>query len=75
MTDILGNPLNMQYELLLPEIILAITALAVVFVDAFKREFNVGYRALPLLSLLGLAGAVELGGEGGLAVGGEEAGN
>ncbi|MCB9484414.1 MAG: NADH:ubiquinone oxidoreductase subunit 2, partial [Dehalococcoidia bacterium] len=57
MTDILGNPLNMQYELLLPEIILAITALAVVFVDAFKREFNVGYRALPLLSLLGLAGA------------------
>ena len=38
MTDILGNPLNMQYELLLPEIILAITALLVVFVDAFKRE-------------------------------------
>ncbi len=57
MTDILGNPLNMQYELLLPEIILAVTALAVVFVDAFKREFNVGYRALPLISLLGLAGA------------------
>ncbi|MCK9494624.1 MAG: NADH-quinone oxidoreductase subunit N [Dehalococcoidia bacterium] len=57
MTDILGNPLNMQYELLLPEIILALTALAVVFVDAFKREFNVGYRALPFLSLIGLGGA------------------
>lgn len=57
MTDILGNPLDMRYELLLPEIIIAITALAVVFLDAFKREFNVGYRALPLLSLLGLAGA------------------
>lgn len=57
MTDILGNPLNMQYELLLPEIILALTALAVVFVDAFKREFNAGYRVLPFISLLGLAGA------------------
>ncbi|MQC17432.1 MAG: NADH-quinone oxidoreductase subunit N, partial [Chloroflexi bacterium] len=57
MTDILGNTLNMRYELLLPEIILAVTALAVVFVDAFKREFKVGYRALPLLSLLGLGAA------------------
>ncbi|MDA0815343.1 MAG: NADH-quinone oxidoreductase subunit N [Chloroflexi bacterium] len=57
MTDILGNTLNMQYELLLPEIILAVTALAVVFIDAFKREFNVGYRALPLVSLLGLVAA------------------
>ena len=57
MTDILGNPLNMQYELLLPEIILGITALLVIFVDAFRRELKVGYRALPLISLLGLGAA------------------
>ncbi len=57
MTDVLGNTLNLQYELLLPEIILAITAVLVLTADAFKRELNIGYRTLPLLSLLGLAGA------------------
>jgi len=56
-TDVLGNTLNLQYELLLPEIILAITAVLVLTADAFKRELNIGYRTLPLLSLLGLAGA------------------
>jgi len=56
-TDILGNDLNMQYQLLLPEIILALTAVVVLFMDAFKAEFRVGYRTLPLLAVLGLVGA------------------
>ena len=62
MTDVLGNPLNFQYELLLPEIILGVTAVLVVLADAFQRELRIGYRVLPLLSLLGLiaAGAASL---------------
>lgn len=54
MTDVLGNTLNLQYELLLPEIILAITAVVVLTADAFKREFRIGYGSLPLLTLVGL---------------------
>ncbi|MEX2372468.1 MAG: proton-conducting transporter membrane subunit, partial [Dehalococcoidia bacterium] len=57
MTDILGNTLNLQYELLLPEIILALTAVVVLAMDAFKDDLKVGYRSLPFVSLLGLAGA------------------
>jgi NADH-quinone oxidoreductase subunit N len=54
MTDLLGNELNFQYELLGPEIALAITGMLVMFIDAFRRELNVGRVALPGLSVLGL---------------------
>lgn len=57
MTDVLGNPLNMQYTLLLPELILAATAVLVLFLDAFRSEFRVGYRTLPLLTVVGLVAA------------------
>ncbi|MCK9487569.1 MAG: NADH-quinone oxidoreductase subunit N [Dehalococcoidia bacterium] len=57
MTDVLGNTLNLQYELLLPEIILAITAVVVLTLDAFKKELRVGYNSLPFVSVLGLVGA------------------
>jgi NADH-quinone oxidoreductase subunit N len=56
-TDVLGNTLNLQYELLLPEIILALTAVVVIFMDAFKQELKLGYRSLPIVALLGLVGA------------------
>lgn len=58
MTDVLGNALNFRYELLIPEIVIALTAMAILFLDAFKAEFKVGYRALPLLAVAGLAGAL-----------------
>jgi NADH-quinone oxidoreductase subunit N len=54
MTDLLGNELNFQYELLGPEIALAITGMLVMFADAFRRELNPGRFALPGLSVLGL---------------------
>ncbi|MDO9446155.1 MAG: hypothetical protein Q7K37_12650, partial [Dehalococcoidia bacterium] len=57
MTDVLGNALNFRYELLLPEIVIALTAVAILFLDAFKAEFKVGYRALPLLAVAGLVAA------------------
>ena len=57
MTDVLGNALNFRYALLLPEIVIALTAVAILFLDAFKAEFKVGYRALPLLAVAGLLGA------------------
>ncbi len=62
MEDILGNPLNLQYELLLPEIILALTAVVVLFADAFRSELKISQRVLPLIAIVGLvaAGAVSL---------------
>ncbi len=62
MTDALGNSLNFQYELLLPEIILALTAAIVVAADAFRDELRIGRRVLPWLAVLGLvaAGVVSL---------------
>ena len=58
MTDLLGNELNFQYELLGPEIALAITGMLVMFADAFRRELNLGRSALPGISVLGLVVAL-----------------
>ena len=58
MTDILGNGLNMQYGLLLPEILLGVTAFLVVFADLFSKELKIGYRLLPLLTVAGLVAAL-----------------
>ncbi len=58
MTDILGNGLNMQYSLLLPEILLGVTAFLVVFADLFSKELKIGYRVLPLLTVAGLVAAL-----------------
>jgi NADH-quinone oxidoreductase subunit N len=61
-TDVLGNELNFAYELLLPEIILAVTAALVVLIDAFRAELRIDRRVLPGLSAAGViaAGAVSL---------------
>jgi NADH-quinone oxidoreductase subunit N len=56
-TDVLGNQLNFDYLLLLPEIILALTAMLVVAADAFRVEFGVGRRILPWISVIGLLAA------------------
>ncbi|MPZ99729.1 MAG: NADH-quinone oxidoreductase subunit NuoN [Dehalococcoidia bacterium] len=60
--DVLGNELNFQYELLLPEIVLAVTAMLIVGLDAFRTELNLGRRTLPGLAILGLviAGGLSL---------------
>ena len=58
MTDILGNGLNMRYSLLLPEILLGVTAFLVVFADLFSKELKIGYRLLPLLTVAGLVAAL-----------------
>ena len=58
MTDILGNGLNMRYSLLLPEILLGVTAVLVVFADLFSKELKIGYRLLPLLTVAGLVAAL-----------------
>ncbi|MBM3138908.1 MAG: NADH-quinone oxidoreductase subunit N [Candidatus Rokubacteria bacterium] len=58
MRDILGHSLNFQYELLLPEIIIAITATLVVGADAFRNELRLGRRILPWLSVIGLVAAL-----------------
>jgi NADH-quinone oxidoreductase subunit N len=58
MTDLLGNELNFQYELLGPEIALAITGMLVMFADAFRRELKLGRSALPGISVLGLVVAL-----------------
>ncbi|TAJ19546.1 MAG: NADH-quinone oxidoreductase subunit N [Dehalococcoidia bacterium] len=58
MTDIMGNGLNMQYSLLLPEILLGLTAFLVVFADLFSAELKIGYRLLPLLTVAGLVAAL-----------------
>jgi NADH-quinone oxidoreductase subunit N len=60
MTDLLGNELNLRYELLAPEIAIAITAALVLFTDAFRRELNIGRFALPALSVVGLVVALLL---------------
>ena len=57
MTDILGNQLNFNMSLLLPEIILAVTAVLVVFIDMFQKELKAGRRLVPAVSLLGLLAA------------------
>ena len=51
MTDLLGNDLNLQYELLSPEIALVITAALVLFADAFRRELKIGQSAIPAISI------------------------
>jgi len=60
--DALGNPLTFHYELLLPEIILALTAALVIAADAFRTELRLGRRVLPWLAVLGMlvAGGVSL---------------
>ena len=60
MTDLLGNELNFQYELLGPEIVLAVTGMLVMFADAFRKELKLGRAALPGLSVLGLVVALAL---------------
>ncbi len=60
MTDLLGNDLNLQYELLGPEIALVITAALVLFADAFRRELKIGQSAIPAISILGLVVALLL---------------
>ncbi|MEX2228513.1 MAG: NADH-quinone oxidoreductase subunit N [Dehalococcoidia bacterium] len=62
MNDFLGNPLTFHYELLLPEIILALTAALVIAADAFRTELRLGRRVLPWLAVLGMlvAGGVSL---------------
>ncbi len=60
MTDLLGNELNFQYELLGPEIALAVTGMLVMFADAFRRELNLGRVTLPGLSVIGLVVALAL---------------
>ena len=57
MTDTLGNQLNLSLGLLLPELILAATALVVVFVDMFQKELKAGHGVLPVLALIGLVAA------------------
>ena len=57
MSDILGNHLNLDLRLLLPEIILAATAVLVVFIDMFQKELRAGHRVVPVVSLLGLLAA------------------
>ena len=57
MTDILGNPLNLNVGLVLPEMILAAAAVLVVFVDMFQKELRLGSALLPVVTLLGLLGA------------------
>ena len=62
MNDVLGNPLNFDYSLVLPEIVLGVTALVVMFVDLFQRELRTSVRLLPILSLIGLVVAGALSG-------------
>jgi len=55
--DILGNQLNLNLALLLPELILAAAAVLVVFVDMFQKDEEAGRRVLPVLTILGLVAA------------------
>ena len=57
MTDILGNELNNNLMLMLPEIILAVAAVLVVFVDMFQKELKLRAAALPVLTVLGFIAA------------------
>lgn len=50
--------LNFRYELLAPEIAVAVTAVLVMFADAFRNELNLKRNLLPQISLLGLAVAL-----------------
>ena len=54
MTDILGNQLNLNLGLLFPEIILAATAVLVVFIDMFMEDAAGVRRVLPIVTILGL---------------------
>ena len=49
------SDLNLDYALLLPEFILALTGLAVLMADAFRAELKVGRSMLPWLAVLGTA--------------------
>ncbi len=64
MHDILGNALNFNMTLLLPEIILAAFAVLVVLVDMFQKELGLKPPTLPILTVLGLvvAGGASLAG-------------
>ena len=54
MTDILGNQLNLNLGLLLPEIILAATAVLVVLIDMFMEDAAGVRRVLPIVTIVGL---------------------
>ena len=57
MSDILGNPLNLNLGLLLPELILAGVAVLVVFIDMFQAELKASARVVPVVTVLGLLAA------------------
>ena len=48
------SELNFHYELLGPEMALAVTAALVMFADAFRRELGLSRVALPGLAVVGL---------------------
>jgi NADH-quinone oxidoreductase subunit N len=47
------SDLNLDYALLLPEFVLALTGLAVLLADAFRSELKIGRSILPGLTMLG----------------------
>ena len=60
MTDIFGQTLNLNYVLLLPEIVLLLSAMLVIGIDAFKRQLNVSDNVPVGLALAGLVVALAL---------------
>ena len=60
MTDIFGQTLNLNYVLLLPEIVLLLSAMLVIGIDAFKRQLNVSDNVQVGLALAGLVVALAL---------------
>ncbi len=54
------SELNFHYELLGPEMALAVTAALVLFADAFRRELGLSRVALPGLAVVGLVVALAL---------------
>ena len=60
MTDIFGQTLNLNYVLLLPEIVLLISSVLVIGIDAFKRQLNISGNAPVGLALAGLVVALAL---------------
>ena len=54
------SELNFHYELLGPEMALAVTAALVMFADAFRRELGLSRVALPGLAVVGLVVALAL---------------
>ena len=60
MTDIFGQTLNLNYVLLLPEIVLLVSSMLVIGMDAFKRQLNVSGNTPVGLALAGLVIALVL---------------